>query len=149
MQTFLPYADFEKSAYVLDRSRLGKQRLECIQILENLYGVSKGWKNHPAVKMWKYHDEALFEYTLAIIKEWKRRGYKDTREEVLHNLYSSQFLHGIGNPWWLGNEKFHASHRSNLLRKMPNHYMQFNWSESNDIPYWWPESGTTIMYDAN
>jgi len=28
MQTFLPYPDFARSAAVLDRQRLGKQRLE-------------------------------------------------------------------------------------------------------------------------
>lgn len=34
MITFLPYSDFQQSAQVLDRQRLGKQRLEAKQILE-------------------------------------------------------------------------------------------------------------------
>ena len=38
MQTFLPYADFPGSAKVLDRKRLGKQRVECCQILNTLLG---------------------------------------------------------------------------------------------------------------
>ncbi|MDQ1681515.1 MAG: hypothetical protein QOH99_56, partial [Frankiaceae bacterium] len=33
MQTFLPYADFGASARVLDDRRLGKQRVETLQIL--------------------------------------------------------------------------------------------------------------------
>lgn len=33
MQTFLPYPDFSASARVLDDKRLGKQRVECLQIL--------------------------------------------------------------------------------------------------------------------
>lgn len=32
MQTFLPYPDFRQSAKVLDRARLGKQRVECLQL---------------------------------------------------------------------------------------------------------------------
>ena len=54
MQTFLPYKDFSRSAKVLDRQRLGKQRVEGLQILQCLLGIgSLRWKNHPAVKMWK------------------------------------------------------------------------------------------------
>ena len=33
MQTFLPFPDFQQSAAVLDRVRLGKQRVEALQIL--------------------------------------------------------------------------------------------------------------------
>jgi hypothetical protein len=33
VQTFLPYADFAESARVLDRARLGKQRVEALQVL--------------------------------------------------------------------------------------------------------------------
>jgi hypothetical protein len=36
MQTFLPYADFAECARVLDDKRLGKQRVECLQILKAL-----------------------------------------------------------------------------------------------------------------
>lgn len=36
MQTFLPVADFEKAATFLDYKRLGKQRVECLQILNIL-----------------------------------------------------------------------------------------------------------------
>lgn len=36
MQTFLSYPDFNESARVLDDKRLGKQRVECLQILNVL-----------------------------------------------------------------------------------------------------------------
>lgn len=36
MQTFLPFSDFKKSAESLDYRRLGKQRVECLQILAAL-----------------------------------------------------------------------------------------------------------------
>lgn len=38
MQTFLPYASYAKSASVLDNKRLGKQRVETLQILQVLLG---------------------------------------------------------------------------------------------------------------
>jgi hypothetical protein len=40
-------------------------------------------------------------------------------------------------PWW-GDERLHASHRSNLLRKDPAHYGRFGWAEPPDLPYFWP-----------
>ena len=36
MQTFLPYPDFARSAQALDMRRLGKQRVEVLQILGTL-----------------------------------------------------------------------------------------------------------------
>lgn len=136
MQTFLPYADFTKSAKCLDRMRLGKQRVECLQILNALTGKSKGWLNHPATKMWKGYELSLYEYIVAVVTEWKARGYKDTCLDKAGNLIF--YVENFKNPSWLGDETFHASHKSNLLRKLPEHYKQFGWTESDDLPYVWP-----------
>ena len=54
MQTFLPYDDFEKTAQCLDRLRLGKQRVETLQILKALLIPKYGWKNHPVVKCFSF-----------------------------------------------------------------------------------------------
>jgi hypothetical protein len=64
MQTFLPYANVKKSVKCLDSKRLGKQRVEAFQILNILLNRTKtsGWRNHPAVKMWKGHENALKVY---------------------------------------------------------------------------------------
>jgi hypothetical protein len=52
MQTFVPYGDdFHRNADALDIRRLGKQRVEGLQILRCLSGLSTGWRNHPIVKM--------------------------------------------------------------------------------------------------
>ena len=53
MQTFLPFPDYIQSARALDYKRLGKQRVEALQILNTLTGRSEGWSQHPAVKMWR------------------------------------------------------------------------------------------------
>lgn len=136
MQTFLPYSDFPMSARALDNRRLGKQRVETLQILNALTNPSYGWQNHPAVKMWRGHVPLLTLYGLAICAEWKRRGFNDTCAEKIAAFASSEIL--TERPAWLGNADFHASHRSNLLRKEPAHYAQFHWVEGPDLPYVWP-----------
>lgn len=133
MQTFLPYGVFYKSAAHLDNKRLGKQRVEVKQLLNALKGVSKGWANHPAALMWKGYESALAEYGIAVCKTWIFRGFKDS---LLPGFEQYQ-KHGPLPPW-LGDEKFHASHRSNLLRKDPAFYGKFNWTEPHDLPYQWP-----------
>jgi hypothetical protein len=140
MQTFLPYPSFSESAKVLDNKRLGKQRVEAYQILRALCGESTGWQHHPAVKMWKGFEWALWSYGQDICIEWIRRGFKDT---VLTKLEGMEGYKVIGEtrfkkPGWLHDTAFHSSHRSNLLRKDPIHYGQFGWTEGNSLPYVWP-----------
>ena len=148
MQTFLPYESFEKSARVLDDKRLGKQRSECMIILKTLLGVyekegRKGWPHHPATKMWTGCERALVRYSIAICDEWIERGHNDSCmdwfAQVSRDLTSEAApLYRAPTPEWLGNEEFHRSHRSNLLRKMPEHYRQYWPDERDDLPYVWP-----------
>lgn len=131
MQTFLPYPEFKKSAACLDNKRLGKQRVEAKQIFKALTtGPGAPWYNHPAVQMWKGYTEALLAYYDAIVKEWIRRGFKNRMPLYGIDCYVS--------PPWLGDYRFHSSHRSNLLRKDPIHYMIFGWEEPDNLPYLWP-----------
>ena len=78
MQTFLPSESFWLSASVLDPKRLGKQRVEAYQILKVLTGESKGWQNHPAVKMWRGYESALARYAIDVCLVWRQRGHRDT-----------------------------------------------------------------------
>lgn len=140
MQTFLPYPDFVKSAKVLDRQRLGKQRLEALQLLQILRGVGgrTGWRNHPALLMWTGHANALARYGIAVCTEWRRRGYQDTLLPRFQALVDRS--ESFRRPAWFGDAAFHAAHRSNLLRKDPLHYGQFGWEEGPDLPYLWPSA---------
>lgn len=139
MQTFLPLPDFEQSARCLDRQRLGKQRLECKQILMALTVPGSGWARHPAVGMWDGYVTHLLQYMQVVIDEWTRRGYQN-------NMIVPHMLdHADPAPAWLGDEGFHRSHRSNLLRKDPVHYGQFGWTEPSDLPYIWPFREKTTM----
>lgn len=147
MQTFLPLADFSETAKVLDRQRLGKQRVECYQILETLAGISTThtWRNHPAVWMWKGSELVLFRYALTICHEWTSRGYNDATAARISTLVEDALRLKIWNPrrngqqpYWLGAEGFHLSHRSNLISKDPEHYQKY-WPEvPPGLPYIWP-----------
>jgi len=139
MQTFLPFSDFAESAKVLDYKRLGKQRVETMQIMQTLAGISEGWKNHPAVRMWRGYEETLLEYQFHIIHEWISRGYKDnvcwSKTESAYELIGER---RAAVPDWLGRADLHASHRSNLLRKNIDWYGQFGWTDSDTLEYVWP-----------
>lgn len=140
MQTFLPDPSYATSASMLDYRRLGKQRVETKQILLALGKSEGGWVNHPATKMWRGHELELSKYGLAMCKEWVERGYSDTLGQyflAMRDAYEADGHPSIPPPW-LGDEKFHASHRSNLLRKDPMFYAQYGWSETPDLPYVWP-----------
>jgi hypothetical protein len=137
MNTFLPYPEFDRSAACLDMKRLGKQRVEVLQLLQALLGITEGWKNHPAALMWKGHENSLNQYGCMICREWHDvRKFKDTVREKIEKLWIPGQL--AVPPSWVGNPDFHAAHRSNLLRKDAVWYGQFGWTEPATLPYVWP-----------
>ncbi|WP_308219790.1 MSMEG_6728 family protein [Gordonia sp. McavH-238-E] len=83
MQTFLPYPDFRRSAEVLDPARLGKQRVETLQILRALELFDYGWSSHPAVTMWRGHTPALVAYGLAFVDVWTGEGRADSTAPMI------------------------------------------------------------------
>ena len=137
MQTFVPYPSLASSAVVLDNKRLGKQRVETFQLLRANLDITIGWKNHPAAKMWRGHESGLIAYGVAICNEWISRGYNDT---CLMKILSFGNPNPDDMPSWWGDDAVHSSHRSNLLRKFPEWYGQFGWSDSPEMPYVWPEA---------
>lgn len=136
MQTFVPYGShFAANAQVLDRQRLGKQRVEAWQIIKALTEVQYGWKNHPAVKMWQGHTEALAMYGIAMCQEWISRGYADS---LLDRFLPFTPAMQADYPEWLDSQEVMTSHRSNLIRKLPDHY-GIIWPDiPNNLPYVWP-----------
>ncbi|MFP4145455.1 MAG: MSMEG_6728 family protein [Phycisphaeraceae bacterium] len=136
MQTFLPWPDFDRSAEVLDRQRLGKQRVETLQILRALADPDYGWQSHPAVRMWRGYEHHLVRYGLAICHAWTGRGYRDRCAGQIRELAPPG--PAPAEPPWLGDEALHRSHRSNLLRKNPEHYGPLFPDVPDDLPYVWP-----------
>jgi hypothetical protein len=131
MQTFLPYRSFSKTMRCLDYKRLGKQRVEAMQILDALTDESNGWRHHPAVLMWTGYEDSLRMYLRCAILEWKRRGFNNHMKLPRRDSCSRR------KPRWL-NDAFIESHRSNLLRKEAAYYRRFGWAVSAGLPYQWP-----------
>lgn len=133
MQTFLPYSDFKQSVECLDTARLGKQRLECLQLLEAIQPNSRSsWRNHPCAAIWRGYEEALGWYMDCAIREWIARGYKNTM-----STYHDKVPSIVSYPPIIGDRKFHDSHKSNLLRKDPVFYGVYNWDVPNNLEYVW------------
>ena len=144
MQTFVPCGtNFTKSAACLDRQRLGKQRVEVLQILKSIRD-GKGWINHPATKMWIGYEPALAYYGFTICNEWTYRGYKDTCKDKIYDIACD--IYGdttrFEMPPWLfdGSRSSVAwSHKSNLIRKDPEHYHPyFGDLVPDNLEYVWP-----------
>jgi hypothetical protein len=145
MQTFVPYPDLRRSAEVLDDKRLGKQRVEAMQIIRALTRPTYGWKHHPAVLMWKGYEPALARYAAVICEEWTKRGHADTCDATIRSdlrqagiVVSDDDGDPPMPPWW-GDDAVHRSHRSALLRKDPDHYAtKFEPDLTPDLDYVWP-----------
>lgn len=137
MQTFLPYADFASSAKALDMKRLGKQRVEVLQLLNSFYKPDyKGWKNHPAREMWRGYENALVRYGQFVCVEWMERGYNDTCYEKISKYFDER--KPAFDPPWIGREDIHLSHKSRLIQKFPEYYKP-QWPDAPDnLEYVWP-----------
>ncbi|MCX2968638.1 MSMEG_6728 family protein [Streptomyces sp. TRM70308] len=151
MQTFLPYPDFPEAAATLDRRRLGKQRVEALQVLRGLTVPGYGWRHHPAVRMWTGYAEALVRYGLDVCRVWCEGGGKDTCAATMladlaaagraEPVRTQRELAAAGElPPWLGDAAFHRSHQSALVRKDPAHYRPRFPGVPDDLPYVWPAS---------
>ncbi|MDR7301812.1 MSMEG_6728 family protein [Haloactinomyces albus] len=151
MQTFLPCPDFAATARILDPRRLGKQRVEALQVLRALTIAGYGWRHHPAANMWAGYEEALTRYGIEICRVWCSTGRSDTcasslREDLaratgLTTVRTQDSLATAGElPPWLGDPGFHRSHRSALLRKDPEHYRRWFTDVPSDLDYVWPTS---------
>ncbi|MEV4334410.1 MSMEG_6728 family protein [Streptomyces sp. NPDC049597] len=151
MQTFLPFADFAASAASLDPRRLGKQRVEALQILRGLTVPGYAWRRHPAVRMWAGYEEALVRYGLEVCDVWTSAGRADTCALTLvhdfrawlpgASVRSQEGLASDGDlPPWLGTPAFHRSHQAALLRKDPDFYAGRFPGVPPDLPYVWPKS---------
>ncbi|WP_333781466.1 MSMEG_6728 family protein [Homoserinibacter sp. YIM 151385] len=145
MQTFLPYPSFAQSAAVLDPRRLGKQRVEALQLLRANTVPGYGWRHHPAARMWSGFLPALTAYGLAMTDAWTALGHADsTRSTILEFApeVDGAPQDSLELPPWLGDEALHRSHRSNLVRKDPEFYRPRFGEVPDDLPYVWPVTGS-------
>jgi hypothetical protein len=146
MQTFVPYSDFFQSLSILDNKRLGKQRVETLQILNILLDRPtktgkkyKGWVNHPAVILWENNIEALKLYLNISIDIWISKGFSN-------NIKKEAVIDDPQYPGWWGTQILHDSHKENLLRKDRDHYTQFFPSYKPSNKYIWVDRSGKFYY---
>lgn len=116
--------------------------MEGLQILTAL-GEREG-PDHPAVRMWRGHAPLLATYVVTMCTEWTNRGYRDTLavqaiELVGPEAFAASML-DPSTPRWLEDDRFHDSHKSNLARMMPEHYVPLWEYVPRDLPLVWPAS---------
>ena len=156
MQTFLSYADFERSARALDTKRLGKQRVEVIQIVRALTVPGYAWKSHPAVLMWQGYEEALGRYGLVMCDVWVERGFGDTCAGTITEdlvtfgitpIRSEAALReaDLMPPWDVDGDPVLESHRSALVRKDPELYTPLFPDADPAVPYVWPVRAASVV----
>jgi hypothetical protein len=167
MQTFIPQtSSFEQIAQELDNKRLNKQVLEAWQLMLVLTSLNpqgehrdpKGWRNHPAAKMWEGHEKALALYATIMCDEWLKRGYKSTMIPKINATFSRALELGRAEdkltfPWWMQDtakyEEMASTHRVALLRKEYEWYSKFGWPEDNGYrpahyQYLWPDNNGSL-----
>jgi hypothetical protein len=156
VQTFLPYADFERSARTLDSKRLGKQRVEVIQIVRALTVPGYAWKTHPAVLMWQGYEEALGRYGLVMCDVWVERGFGDTCAATIAADLAAFGISPIRlelalreadlmPPWVVDGDPVLESHRSALVRKDPELYGPMFPQADPEVPYVWPVRSAKVI----
>jgi hypothetical protein len=128
VNTFMLSSDYKITAKLLDRQRLGKQRVEAKQIIEAIASLyihdgskwvpnpnPSKWMHHPATRMWLGYATNLMVYFNVITQEWIERGYKNNL------LFYTDNLSYIQPPWtyW---KQVHYSHMASLMRKDVQYY---------------------------
>nr|WP_281174695.1 MSMEG_6728 family protein [Cryptosporangium arvum] len=141
----MPVADFDRSAALLDSARLGKQRVETLQVLRALELPDYGWATHPVVTMWRGRTAGLVVYGLAMVRGWRSRGFADSTAAPIAEFAPDAAGLTPGEaaaagllPSWVGDEAVHRSHRSNLRAKDPAFYGPLFPDTPDDLPYVWP-----------
>lgn len=87
---------------------------------------TKAWANHPVVNAWKWYEWALVQYAIAICKEWRNRGYRDSllpyfEQELQYETWRL-------SPNFTANPEVNRMYRRILTHKNPEWYGQF-WDE--------------------
>lgn len=140
----MPFPDFGQSVRSLDNKRLGKQRVEVLQILNILHEINPdnpGWRNHPATLMWTGFEIALCSYGLEACEEFGRRGYLNTKtlpQLEQHMEWATSGSCELELPGWMGDQRVHLAHQSTLIRKDPAHYRPQFPGTPDDIEMFYP-----------
>jgi hypothetical protein len=104
----------QEFVYILEKSGDVEELIEHydknnIVLEDDQRQIKMGFCNHPIVEMWFGYEDALREYIDAHIKEWIKRGFKNTMKVygVRAKIY----------PDWVYWDFFHENHKGSLIKK--------------------------------
>ena len=124
MQTFLISLSFIDTAASLDYRRLGKQRVEAMQLISTIE-LNGSWRSHPAAKMWDGYVPLLAYYGSCMCDEWLMRGYNDN----IKDFFLQRIESNAKQPFWYSDinhsVRLVTSHRARLYIKNPEYYTDF------------------------
>lgn len=130
MNTPLPFANFAVCAMVLSDHHLDVALYDARKVQDCLQGRLLGYSTHPVVAMWRKNMLALMMYGDCMLRELHRRGHNPKRPLMLTSeFHHVPFLPDYAPPEWLGDFRFHSQQRGILLRKNPEWYGQWGWTD--------------------
>lgn len=127
--TLLPVADLKCSAQMLDDKRLLNQAYISSRLARSIL-LEKDWHKIPAARMWGGREGGLLAFHDFCIEEAMRRGLTTPLVPFNRRAYVL--------PMWFGDEKYHGSLRSTLLREDPAFYRRYDWKDNPEDPCLWP-----------
>ena len=112
-----------ETAKCLDARRLNKQIIECKQIIKAINGETKAWANHPAVKMYKDHQEWLKLYMGCL------NAYR------LNNINAAEHLSNYADTMrpQFHTQKYFDQMKRRLYTKNNNYYSQWKYLGESDV----------------
>jgi hypothetical protein len=149
--TWMTRPSYGKTASDLDTARLSEQMSRGAMIFDKLTGIAvpEIADNHPVLDMWRGYEFALAIYAMMLNLEFVfARGYADQAcsRVLLKSIKEIQreepdFSY-VGPPW-VRDTAVIKSHRSNLIRLLPNDYNE-QWKVApKNWPYIWPRIDDT------
>lgn len=136
--TLMPYIGFFKSVQSLDDARASRQRQDALKIL-------KGLMSDPAVPYhisqagWSGYEYTLGVYGMSACSNWQqKRGHRDNLAFQIHQILEG-VPHDLDMPPWMGDLNIHRSHRSYLIRRLPEHYLPSWPNTPENMPILWPQ----------
>lgn len=140
MMLWLPHENFRDCARAMDSRTLTIQRFDAWRLLNMLTkGVPVGMKRNPTIRMWQEYPTWVAGYGMAICLEWELRSEKSSEITKLFEEYLDVADLTDTYPRWLGDSLLHSSHRSNMIKLDPDHYMKLWPGVIEGMPLAWPK----------
>lgn len=153
LNTWLPYDNYAESADILTDRHIFMQLQDCTKLLYwltemplNRRTPSKAQLEHPCVIQWRGYVPSLYDYTLEIMMvAYERSSLTNKQEQISEMAENINILDGLVSnmkeetPSWLGNEDYHLSHKSNLIRLSRSAYESIWPDVPDNLELIWPK----------